>query len=449
MDFRNKKVLVVGAGVSGVAAAGFLQDKGALTTLADAGCPADADDLRVRLSAAGVDLCLGGYPDVVSSGFELLVLSPGVPLTAAPVVAAQAAGISVTGEMELAYNFSQAPYVAITGTNGKTTTTALIGEIFKKSGKNTLVGGNIGNPLITAVENCNADVIVAETSSFQLETTALFRPKVSVILNITPDHLDRHGTMENYTAAKAGIFANQQPDDFVVLNYDDPLTAPLANQALATTVYFSRLEKLERGVYVEDGLITVNIDGNKEYIVDAGDLFIRGGHNLENALAAVAATIVMGVSKETLAFVLKDFKGVPHRQEFVAEVNGVKYINDSKGTNSFAAIKALEAYSEPIVLIAGGRNKGSDFRELAESIRANVRTLVVLGECADQIVTAVQETGFTDILTAADFPAGVRLASEAARPGDVVMLSPACASWDMFKNFEERGDLFKELVWKM
>jgi len=348
--------------------------------------------------------------------------------------------------MELAFCFAKAPIVAITGTNGKTTTTALVGELFQNSGKATLVGGNIGLPLISAVEDSPAEVIVAEVSSFQLETTSSYRPKVSVILNITPDHLDRHGTMEIYTEAKAKIFANQQANDYVVLNFDDPLTAPLANKAAAEKVFFSRREVLDRGVYIKEGNITVNIDGNEEYILPTKDVFIPGAHNLENALAAVAAASVMGVSKETISSVLREFKGVPHRLEFVAEVSGVKYINDSKGTNSFASIKALEAFSEPVVLIAGGRNKGSDFRDLALMIKDKVCVLVVLGECAEQLTAAVSETGFSNIQAAGDLPQAVRLAAKAARPGDVVLLSPACASWDMFRNFEERGDMFKGLV---
>lgn len=446
MDCKDKKILVVGAGISGVAAAGFLAKKGALVTLTDAGNPTGEDGLWSQIQADGVKLCLGQYPDMEYAGFDMLVLSPGVPLTAEPVRVAQTLDIPVTGEMELAYIFSKAPIVAITGTNGKTTTTALIGQIFQNSGRTTLVGGNIGQPLISSVENGNTDVIVAEVSSFQLETAALFRPKVSLILNITPDHLDRHGNMENYRSIKARITARQQPEDYVILNYDDPLTASLGDLSAAETIYFSRRKKLARGVFVEDGVITAIINDSKERICYTRDLKIPGDHNLENVLAAVAAAVLLGVDRESLAATLKAFPGVAHRLEFVADINGVKFINDSKGTNPFASIKALESYSEPIVLIAGGRNKGSDFRELAAKIREKARVLVVLGECADLIAAAARETGFTNILSAADFAGAVMTAAQVARYGEVVLLSPACASWDMFKNFEERGDLFKELV---
>ena len=446
MDYKDKKVLIIGAGKSGVAVALFLIKKGARVTLADAVCPTGQEGLWARLREAGAELYWGGYPEINQGSFAQLVLSPGVPLTAQPVRFAEKAGIPITGEMELAYQYAKAPIVAITGTNGKTTTTALIGEIFRKSGKTTLVGGNIGLPLVSLVEGADAQVIVAEVSSFQLETTASFKPKVSVILNITPDHLDRHGIMENYTAVKAGILANQQKGDYAILNYDDPLVAPLNKLTAAQPIYFSRLKKPEGGVFLEDGYITDDINGARERVIKARELLIPGSHNLENALAAAAAARVMGASRETLAAALGEFPGVAHRLEYVAEINGVKYINDSKGTNPFATIKALESYDEPIVLIAGGRNKGGDFKEFAAALKDKARVLVTLGESAELIGAAAREVGFSAIQTAADFPAAVQAAAKAARPGEVVLLSPACASWDMFKNFEERGDLFKELV---
>jgi UDP-N-acetylmuramoylalanine--D-glutamate ligase len=451
MQFKDRKILVVGAGKSGLAVSRFLVGKKAHVTLTDAAEPAYPGKELERLASEGVDLFLGGYPAVNRAGFEMVVMSPGVPLTTEPAREAAESGIPVIGELELAYYFARAPVVAVTGTNGKTTTTALLGEIFKESGFKTLVGGNIGLPLVTEVEKYGPeDIIVAEVSSFQLETTVAFKPKVAVILNLTPDHLDRHGTMENYAESKAGIFINQGQDDFTVFNYDDPLTVALGNQSRARTIYFSRRKTLETGgVYVRDNLITVNLNEGEEVVCGCNELGIPGAHNLENALAAVAAAKAAGVGSAALARTLKQFKGVPHRLEFTAEINGVKYINDSKGTNPDAAIKALEAFTEPVLLIAGGKNKGSDFSDFAARVRERARVLIVLGECADMIADAVKSGGFENLFFAAGFDEAVDLAHRNARPGEIVLLSPACASWDMFSNYEERGNLFKELVLKI
>jgi len=447
MELNGKKVLVVGAGRSGVAVSSFLAKKGAVVVLTDADNPAYLEDKSAELAAEGIELSLGGYPEVKQGSFDLVVMSPGVPLTVEPARSAMKNGICVTGELELAYHFTEAPIVAITGTNGKTTTTALIGSVFQNAGRSTLVGGNIGLPLVAEVEKyCFKDVVVAEVSSFQLETTRAFKPKVGVILNITPDHLDRHGNMDNYIAAKAKIFANQEPGDYIVLNYDDPLTAALGLKSRGETIYFSRCKELENGVFVNEGKIIAKLGRDAEIICNVDDLSIPGAHNLENALAAVAATKAMGINNNSLAAALKEFRGVSHRLEFVAEINGVRYINDSKGTNPDASIKALEAYDKPIVLIAGGKNKGSDFSELAEKIREKVRVLVVLGQSAELIADAARAEKFENILYAGDLSEAVMLARQAARPGEIVLLSPACASWDMFKNFEERGDLFKKIV---
>lgn len=450
MQFENRKVLVVGAGKSGLAVSRFLASKKAKVTLTDAVKPGYPGGELEQLAGAGVTLFLGGYPAVDGASFDMVVMSPGVPLTVEPARAAVESGIPVIGELELAYRFARAPVVAITGTNGKTTTTALTGKIFKDAGFKTLVGGNIGLPLIEEVENYGPkDIIVAEVSSFQLEATTAFKPKVGVILNLTPDHLDRHGTMENYISAKAGIFANQEAGEFTVLNYDDPLTAALGSKSRGRIVYFSRREALDAGVYVQEDMITANLNGNREVICRCDELGIPGVHNLENALAAVAAAKAMGVGSASLARTLKGFKGVPHRLEFVAEINGVKYINDSKGTNPDASIKAMEAYKEPVVLIAGGKNKGSDFSDFAAKVKERARVLVVLGQSGGLIADAVRSRGFNNILFASDFEEAVCLAHRNARPGEIVLLSPACASWDMFKSYEERGNLFKELVLKI
>jgi len=447
MKLKGKKVLVVGAGKSGLAVSRFLVKKGASVVLTDAGNPVIPEGELDKLAAEGVKLSLGGYPEVEWGGFDLVVMSPGVPLTVEPARSALRAGIPVTGELELAYCFTRAPIVAITGTNGKTTTTTLLGAIFKNAGKNTMVGGNIGRPLIEEVDQYGpGDVIVAEVSSFQLETTGIFKPKVGIILNITPDHLDRHGNMENYVAAKARIFAKQGPDDFTVLNYDDPLTAALQGKSRGQIIFFSRHKELENGVYVHEGKILTKLNGSLEIICETGEIKIPGAHNLENALAAVAAAKAMGLENNVITSTLREFGGVSHRLEFVAEINGVQYINDSKGTNPDASIKALEAYDKPIVLIAGGKNKGSDFREFAEKVKERVRVLIVLGQSAGMIADAARAAGFWNILYAGDFKEAVCLARQAARPGEIVLLSPACASWDMFRSYEERGDLFKEIV---
>lgn len=447
MEIRNKKVLVVGIARSGVAVARFLVDKGALVTLTDNKRPEQLQETLRELPVGKVEVMAGVYPEVTGKKFDLLVVSPGVPLTIPLVQQAFAVRIPVLSELELAYRFAVSPVIAITGTNGKTTTTTLTGEIFKAAGLKTCVGGNIGLPLVLEVEKYGPqDVIVAEVSSFQLECIYDFKPRVGMILNFTPDHLDRHGTMENYMAAKARIFENQDRGDYTVLNYDDPEVRKLAGQTAGQVIFFSRQHKLDTGVFVQNGHIVAATGENREIICPVQEIGIRGAHNLENALAATAATYVMGVSGETIGRVLRTFPGVVHRMEFVAEVNGVKYVNDSKGTNPDAAIKALEAYDEPIVLIAGGRNKGSNFDEFAAVVKKKARTLVLVGECAEEIASAVRMTGFDRVRRATSLADAVKTAAHEARPGDIVLLSPACASWDMFKDFEERGDLFKAVV---
>ena len=451
MHLNNKKVLVVGAARSGIAAAQFLVSKGAKVTLTDAKSAQQLGEVVQKLESQGVNLALcGQYPDPLIQGYQLLVVSPGVPPTAPPIARAYQENLPVMGELELAFRFAEAPIIAITGTNGKTTTTSLVGEILKDAGINTLVAGNIGLPLISEVENYQSeDCIVAEVSSFQLEGTKTFRPKVAAILNITPDHLDRHLTMENYINAKAKIFANQMPFDYTVLNYDDSITVDLAEQSMGRVIFFSRKHTLNTGVYIQNGYIMVSMDGVTTEIVPVEKLNIPGGHNLENALAAVACTFVMGVGAEQLARTLSSFSGVAHRLETVAEIKGVRYVNDSKGTNPDASIKALESFNEPIILIAGGLNKGSDFTQLAQTIKEKVRVLILLGEHGHEIKKAVEDQGFNTFVTVQDYLEAVKVAHNVAKPGEVVLLSPACASWDMFKSYEERGDLFRELVLKL
>jgi len=448
MQVEGAKVLVVGAGKSGRAAAEFMASRRASVTLTDGGDPAVLQEHLRSLADRGVRLVLGRDPE--GFDFDLLVVSPGVPLTAHPVVEARRRGIPVIGELELAYRFCRAPLVAITGTNGKTTTTSLVGEIFKDAGVRTLVAGNIGLPLIARVTEYGPDdLIVAEVSSFQLETTVQFRPQVAAVLNITPDHLDRHGDMSGYIAAKARIFARQNAGDCTVLNYDDPLVRELAAGCPGRVIFFSRRHNLDSGVFIRDGEIVVKLNGQCVSVMPVSDLLIPGAHNVENALAAVACGWVRGVREEQLASTLRRFPGVPHRLETVAEINGVRYVNDSKGTNPDASIKALEAYAQPIVLLAGGKNKGNDFTAFVRRAREKVRAMVVLGQCAEELAAAARAAGIERILRAADFRQAVLMARDEARPGDVVLLSPACASWDMFNNYEERGDLFRQIVLSM
>lgn len=448
VNFKNKPVLVLGAGKSGIATSCFLAGKGAAVVLADMK-PEDAFDNGLDdLHQLGVKTVFGSYPEITPDLYQLVVASPGVPLTVPPVVKAKALGIPVTGELELAWRFTRSPVVAITGTNGKTTTTALLGEMFKHAGRKTLVAGNIGTPLVDLVENYGPeDIIVAEVSSFQLETTSSFQPRVGAVLNLTPDHLDRHGTMENYTAAKTKIFEYQRPSDFTVLNYDHSLTANLGHKSPGQVIFFSRQHILKKGVFVYRGEIVARLfDDQMQVILPVSEVAIPGAHNLENALAAVACALAIGLEATVAAESLQMFAGVPHRLEFAGEINGVRYINDSKGTNPEASIKALEAFDDPIILIAGGRNKGSDFTSLARKIKEKVKAVIVLGESAGELARAARENGCGRVLRIKELREAVLLAHQEARPGEIVLLSPACASWDMFSSYEERGNLFKQVV---
>lgn len=448
MQLENKKILVVGAAQSGIAAAEFLIKKGAEVTLTDTKSAEQLGEPVQKLAKQGVYLALDGqYPNPVQQGFYMVVVSPGVPLTIQPVVLAYQGEVPVISELELAYRFAKAPIIAITGTNGKTTTASLIGQIFSDAGVKTLVAGNIGLPLISAVENyAENNVIVAEVSSFQLETVQIFRPRVAVILNITPDHLDRHHSMENYINAKAKIFAKQSPFNHTVLNYDDPRTAVLARKTTGKVIFFSWRHILDTGVYIKNDQIVVTVDDITTTIMAVNELSLPGRHNLENALAAVACAFVLGIAAKQIARTLGTFSGVAHRLETVTEINKVCYINDSKATNPEATISALHAFNNQIILIAGGLNKNSDFTELAKVIKKKVYLLLLLGKHGIQIKNAVQQQGFEDFITVSDYSEAVKIAYQTAKPGDIVLLSPACASWDMFKNYEQRGDLFRQLV---
>ncbi len=450
LEEKAKTILVLGGGVSGVAAAAFLRKKGASVTLADEKTKEQVSESARNLETQGVTLHLGGMPEVVD-GYDYAVISPGIPLDVPIAQRLQAAGIPIIGELELAYRFSHNPYLAITGTNGKTTTTSLVGYILELAKIPCLVGGNIGTPLVEQVEALPEEgYIVAEVSSFQLETVRDFRPRAAAYLNLTPDHLNRHHTMENYGRIKARIFANQQPGDTAVLNADDAAVRRYAEGLQSEILWFSRRQPVAEGFFVRDGGIFLTDGKEEQKLIDIDEIFIKGGHNVENAMAAAALTYAVGVEPEVIRRALIQFRGVAHRQEYVREKDGVLYINDSKGTNPDSTLQALLAYDRPMVLILGGYDKKGDFDSLMPLIKEKVRHVVLVGETAPQIQQMLERNQYTAYTMAGrDFAKAVTLASEFAESGDVVMLSPACASWDMFRRFEDRGNLFKELVRKL
>ena len=446
-------ILIIGAARSGVASAEYLLSIGKEIVISDMNTKL-AEDVETQLGHASVSYVWGKQPDVAALQPELIVMSPGVPLSIPPVVKARELGIPVISEPELAFRYSDVPFVAITGTNGKTTTTTLTAFLLEKEGRKVVAGGNIGLPLISQCPKMSAnDIVVAEMSSFQLESVDSFCPKVAVVMNLTPDHLDRHKTMEAYAAAKANIFKNQGPEDYLLLNKDDAIVAAMAAGAKSHVYYFSQQEILQEildeGIWLEDGNLVYRLDKNgaPQVLIPAAEIGIVGSHNWQNAMAASLAALLMGQQPEIIAERLRAFKGVAHRMEPVATIDGVLYVNDSKGTNPDSTEKALGSYGErPIVLIAGGRNKGSDMAVLVPLMRAHCRGVVLVGEATGDFIDAFERTGYTAYVCADSFEDAVAKAREMAQSGDVVLLSPACASWDMFDNFEQRGDLFKELV---
>lgn len=442
-------ILIIGAARSGVASAEYLLSIGKQIVISDMNTKL-AEDVETQLGHASVSYVWGKQPDVAALQPELIVMSPGVPLSIPPVVKASELGIPVISEPELAFRYSDVPFVAITGTNGKTTTTTLTAFLLEKEGRKVVAGGNIGLPLISQCPQMSAnDIVVAEMSSFQLESVDSFCPKVAVVMNLTPDHLDRHKTMEAYAAAKANIFKNQGPEEYLLLNKDDAIVAAMAAGAKSHVYYFSQQEILDEGIWLEDGNLVYRLDKNgaPQVLIPAAEIGIVGSHNWQNAMAASLAALLMGQQPEIIAERLRAFKGVAHRMEPVATIDGVLYVNDSKGTNPDSTEKALGSYGKrPIVLIAGGRNKGSDMAVLVPLMRAHCRGVVLVGEATGDFIDAFARTGYTDYVCADSFEDAVAKAREMAQSGDVVLLSPACASWDMFDNFEQRGDLFKELV---
>jgi UDP-N-acetylmuramoylalanine--D-glutamate ligase len=445
VDLHNKRVLVVGLGKSGVASALFLNKRGARVTVSDSKTEDQLRDEIPVLLDHGIVVETGGHGDRTFRGQDLIVVSPGVPADAAPLVQARALGEKVIGEIELASQFLPGPIVAITGSNGKTTTTTLAGEIIAAGAFPTLVGGNIGTPAISLIERATAEtVVVLEVSSFQLETIDKFRPKVAVVLNVTPDHLDRHRTFEAYADAKARIFENQSRADFAVLNADDPVCVEMEKRTQAQVFWFSRKKEVTQGAYVHQGRVRFRNSSSQNDVILVSEIPLKGGHNLENVLAGVCVGMLMGCAPKQISKAVHEFRAVEHRLEYVATIRDVQYFNDSKATNVDATIKALESFPANIHQILGGKDKGSDYTLLSNLIRERVKRVYTIGAAASKIESQV--SGSAEIVHAETLDAAVNRAAAAASPGDVVLLAPACASFDQFNNYEHRGRVFKEIV---
>ena len=431
---------------SGIAAAELLHKKGANVTLQDLKKREELKDLDA-LEQKGINLYTGTNPDDIVLQQDLIVLSPGVPCDLPFLLEAQKNGIPVWSEVELAYTMTPCPIIAITGTNGKTTTTTLAGELLKAEYPNTAVVGNIGVPYSEKIESLtNNDWVVAEISSFQMETAHTFHPKISAVLNITPDHLNRHKTMEVYITMKEKVWKNQTEQDYCILNAEDSVCKAMAQKTKAKVFFFSSQNILQEGIYLENGEIKVCWNGKNETLFHVDTLKLLGVHNYENIMAACAIAICAGIPLQKIKKITKEFAGVAHRIEYVATVNDVEYYNDSKGTNTDASIRAVLAMKRPIILLAGGYDKGVSFMDWVKLFPGRVKELVLIGVTAKQIEKEAREVGFTAISICETFQQAVSLCHDKAEKGDCVLLSPACASWGMFDNYEQRGNLFKELV---
>ena len=448
MDWKTQKVLVAGLGKSGIGATDLLKKVGAEVIIYDGNDKLKEEDVLNKLeNKEDVKVILGELEDSVINEIDMMVLSPGIAIDAPFVLRVKEAGVSIWGEIELAYVIGKGKLAAITGTNGKTTTTALVGEIMANYYDKVDVVGNIGNPYTTtAFDSTDDTVTVAEISSFQLETIHTFKPDVSAVLNITPDHLNRHYTMKCYTDVKMSIAKNQDSNQPIVLNYEDPILREYAGKLTNRIIWFSSKQKVNPGVYLE-GKNIIYADGKKEtFVTTTEDTTLVGIHNVENIMAAIAISINMDVPVDIIRETIRKFEAVPHRIEYVETINDVIYYNDSKGTNTDASIKAIEAMSRPTILIAGGYDKKVSFDDWAEAFGDKVKCLVLLGQTAEQIADTVKKHGFTNIIFTESLKEAVDECAKNAKPGDAVLLSPACASWGMFDNYEQRGDMFKEYV---
>jgi UDP-N-acetylmuramoylalanine--D-glutamate ligase len=444
MDVRNQRVLVVGLGKSGVASALFLAERGARVAVSDAKSPEQLRQEIPLLLDHGISVETGQHGERTFRDQDLIVVSPGVAFDVPQLVQARERGIPVIGEVELAARFLKGHIVAITGSNGKTTTTTLAGDILAAGGRKALVGGNIGTPAITFADRAADDTwVVLEISSFQLESIETFHPYIAVILNVTPDHLDRHRTFENYLAAKARIFENQTATDFAVLNADSEACVKMAAGAKAPIRWFSRLKEVSSGAFLRRDEIIWRDDGGEQTILPVGEIRLKGAHNLENVLAGVCVGMLAKIGPAQIRLAIANFHAVEHRLEFVATLRGVDYYNDSKATNVDATIKALESFPGRIHLILGGKDKGSDYTVLNDLLKQRVKRVYTIGAAAAKIESQLHGT---EVVSAGTLESAVRRASESAGPGDIVLLAPACASFDQFDSYEHRGRTFKELV---
>ena len=450
MELAGKNVLVFGAAVSGISAAETLLAAGARVTLADG---KELEKLKQTDGLTGLTgratLALGRQDEALLDTMDLLIISPGISIHHALPQVALRRKIPVWGEVELAGRLCQAPIVAVTGTNGKTTTTTLLGEMMKTRYDEVVIGGNIGVGLAQAVGRVGADgYVVAEISSFQLEAAGTFHPHIAVMLNLTPDHLDRHGSLDGYATVKEQIFANQTAQDYLVLNHDDVRVRDMAQRCRSRAFFFSRQIELETGAFVSAGAICLRWQGKTETVCRIDEMKLFGGHNVENALAACSAAYLAGVAPSQMAKLLREFSGVEHRIEPVATLEGVRWFNDSKATNPESSIKALEAFPGQVTLIAGGRDKNTDLAEFMNLVKQKVDQLILIGEAAARFAAAAQAAGVKNIVQAGSLAEAVETARQLARSPQVVLLSPACASYDMFDNYEQRGRIFKQLVRK-
>ncbi|WP_263383937.1 UDP-N-acetylmuramoyl-L-alanine--D-glutamate ligase [Granulicella arctica] len=447
MELKGKRVLVVGLGKSGLAAALFLREQGARVTVSDTRSSVALAGEIPALLEAGIMVEAGGHGLLTFRRQDLIVVSPGVPLDTPEVKQVMAFGLPVIGELELASRYLHGQVVAITGSNGKTTTTSLVGKIFADAGRSTQVGGNIGLPVIELIEKSTAETVnVLEVSSFQLETVVDFHPQIAAILNLTPDHLDRHGSFEKYAAAKEKIFARQTTEDALILNADDRAVQMCAGKTKSRVFWFSGTKVVRQGAFVRDGVVAFigKEAGTTEPVMPVSEIALKGAHNIENVLAAVCMARVAGISADSIRSSVASFKAVEHRLEFVAKVSGVAYFNDSKATNVDAAMKAVASFEGGVHLILGGKDKNSDYAQLAPLLRERVKAVYTIGSASEKIVRQLE--GVVKMVTAETLENAVAAAAEAAEQGDTVLLAPACSSFDQFENYEHRGRVFRELV---
>ncbi len=450
MQFKDKKVLVYGAAKSGISATGLLRKLEADIILYDSNTNLKKDNLKDKCNTDQFTLITGILPEEIIDTLDLVIISPGVATDQPDILRIKKKNIPIWGEIELAYRISKGKIIGITGTNGKTTTTTLVGELMKTYFPEVYVVGNIGNAYTDiALTTSQNSVIVIELSSFQLETIHKFRPEISVILNITPDHLDRHYTMDNYIAMKERITLNQEESDLCILNYEDESLRALADRIPARVMFFSSMRRLQEGLYLENEDIVFAEHGDKQIICNVKELRVLGKHNYENVMAAVGIAITLGIPIEIIRKAVVNFQAVEHRIEYVETIGGVTYYNDSKGTNPDASIRAIQAMNSPTILIGGGYDKNSSFDDWIKAFDGKVKYLILFGQTREQITRTALQHGFHNIIIVKDLHEAVKISAQKAVSGDAVLLSPACASWDMFENFEQRGKIFKEYVREM